>query len=426
MSGCDPFKMVEILTSRLTRRWQSGLVGGSPSRIFSPFVTSETAERVLGHLGGNCELYTVFSPDNFVTGASSIGCLRKLAGKGCRIYHVEGLHAKVTLGGPEFATIGSQNLTAGGEQHKEMNVVLSSADQVSAIASAVEPWIAERVRVTLEDIELMEKLIRPYRRKFLALTHELEGEEFQIADIQEARAASLRNKRVAKLQRALRDPQSQEFDPKYGQVKWVYSKYGNSNCTLLADAGFDLTWWHIKGESVYLDRLNRYLCLNERDGRIGWGRIGKTRITKFGLNVSSRGAIMTYKGMHLQIDMNANPFIDSSSPHNVEIVLKDVASGKGFRLYCCFFVSDLEILQFSRLDEKGTPTPSMRRLKRALVQNSKVIRSRLRQLILRSFRYENNLIGQEANHFFGEIDTRWRLRLIVRNESKFLVASPSL
>ena len=419
--------MVEILTSRLTRRWQSGLVGGSPSRIFSPFVTSETAERVLGHLGGNCELYTVFSPDNFVTGASSIGCLRRLARAGCHIYHVEGLHAKVALGGPEFATIGSQNLTAGGEQHKEMNVVLSSADQVSAIASAVEPWIAERVRVTLEHIELMEKFVRPYRKKFLALTHELEGEGFPIAEIQEARAASLHNKRVAKLQRALRDPQSQESDSQYGQVRWVDTNYGdNRNCTLLADAGFDLTWWHIKGESVYLDRLNRYLCLNESDGRIGWGRIGKTRITKFGLNVSSRGAIMTYKGMHLQIDMNANPSIGSRRRQNVEIVLKDVSSDEGFRLYCWFSVSDLEILQFSRLDENGTPTPSMRRLERDLDQNSKVIRSRLQQRILRPFRYEHNLIGQEANHFFREVDTRWRLRLIVRNESEFLVASPSL
>ena len=418
--------MVEILTSRLTRRWQSGLIGGSPSRIFSPFVTSNTAERVLDYIEGHCELYTVFSPDNFVTGASSIGCLRRLARAGCHIYHVEGLHAKVTLGGPEFATIGSQNLTAGGEQHKEMNVVLSSTDQVSTIASAVKPWIAERVRVTLEDIELMEKLIRPYRRKFLALTHELEGEEFQIADIQEARAASLRNKRVAKLQRALRDPQSQESDSKYGQVKWVDTNYGaNSNCTLLADAGFDLTWWHIKGESVYLDRLNRYLCLNERDGRIGWGRIGETRITKFGLNVSSRGAIMTCKGMHFQIDMNANPSIDSSSPQNVEIVLKDVSSGERLRLHCWFSVSDLEILPFSRLDEEGTLSLSMRRLERALAQDSKVVRSRLRQLILKPFRYENNLIGQEADDFFGGVGTRWRLRLIVRDQTKFLVASPS-
>ena len=234
-----------------------------------------------------------------------------------------------------------------------MSVVLSSVDQVSAIASAVEPWIAERVRVTLEDIELMEKLIRPYRRKFLALTHELEGEEFQIADIQEARAASLRNKRVAKLQRALRDPQSQEFDPKYGQVKRVYNNYGNSNCTLLADAGFDLTWWHTKGESVYLDRLNRYLCLNERDGRIGWGRIGETRITKFGLGVSRREPL-EYKNMRFPVDMHANPSIDSSSPQNVEIVLKDVSSGERLRLHCWFSVSDLEILPSSRLDENGS------------------------------------------------------------------------
>lgn len=414
--------MVEILTSRLTRRWQSGLVGGSPSRIFSPFVTSETAERVLGHLGGDCELYTVFSPDNFVTGASSIGCLRKLAGKGCHIYHVEGLHAKVTLGGPEFATIGSQNLTAGGEQHKEMNVVLSSADQVSAIASAVEPWIAERVRVTLEDIELMEKLIRPYRRKFLALTHKLEEEEFQIADIQEARAASIRAKRVAKLRRALRDPQSQESDPQYGQVTWLETNYGaNSNCTLLAD-DVDLTSWQIKGRSVDLKPFYRYLCL-KKDGHIGWGRVAGTRITKFGLGVSRR-ELLEYKNMRFPVDMHANPSIDSSSPQNVEIVLKDVSSGERLRLHCWFSVSDLEILPSSRLDEKGTPTPSMRRLKRALVQNSKVIRSRLRQMILKPFQYERKLFGQEADQFFGEVGTRWRLRLVVRSENKFLVASP--
>lgn len=413
--------MVEILTSSLTRRWQSGLVGGSPSHIFSPFVTSNTAERVLDHIEGDCELYTVFSPDNFVTGASSIGCLRKLAGKGCRIYHVEGLHAKVALGGPEFATIGSQNLTAGGERHKEMNVVLSSAKQVSAIASAVEPWIAERVRVTLEDIELMEKLIRPYRRKFLALTHELEGEEFQIADIQESRAASLRNKRVAKLQRALRDPQSQESNSKYGEV--TYLKI-SGNYTLLADEGFDLTWWQIKGESVRLERLYRYLCL-KKDGHIGWGRVAGTRITKFGLGVRGVGTLK-YQDMRFPVDMKANPSIDSRSPHNVEIVLKDVASGKGFRLYCCFFVSDLEILQFSRLDENGTLPLSLRRLEGALTRDSRVVRDRLRQMILKPFQYERKLFGQEANHFFGEIDTRWRLRLIVRDQSKFLVASPSL
>ena len=416
--------MVEILTSNLTRRWRSGLVRGSPSRIFSPFVTSNTAERVLGRLGVNCELYTVFSPKNFVTGASSIGCLHRLAKAGCRIYHVEGLHAKVALGGPEFATIGSQNLTAGGEQHKEMNVVLSSADQVSIIASAVEPWIAERVRVTLEDIELMEKRIRPYRRKFLALTRELEGEGFQIADIQEARAASLRNKRVAKLQRALRDSQSREFDSKYGQVKWVDTNYGaNSNCTLLAVDGFDFTWWYVKGESVRLNRLSRYLCLNEKDGRVGWGRVGETRITKFELGVS--GETLKYKGMRFQVDMNANPSIDSSSPQNVEIVLKG-SPGEGFRLRCWFSVSNLEILQFSRLDENGTLPRSMQQLEGALTQNSKAVRNRLRQLILKPFRYEHNLIGQEANRFFGEIDTSWRLRLIVRNESKFLVASPFL
>ena len=422
--------MVEILTSRLTRRWQSGLVGGSPSRIFSPFVTSNTAERVLGHLGVNCELYTVFSPDNFVTGASSIGCLRRLARAGCHIYHVEGLHAKVTLGGPEFATIGSQNLTAGGEQHKEMNVVLSSADQVSAIASAVEPWIAERVRVTLEDIELMEKLIHPYRRKFLALTRELKGEGFQIADIQEARAASLRNKRVAKLQRALRDPQSREFDSKYGQVKWVDTNYGaNSNCTLLAVDGFDLTWWHIKGESIdldrHLDRLNRYLCLNESDGRIGWGRVGETRITKFGLSVIGVRTLK-YQDMYFPVDMHANPSIDSSSPQNGTIVLKGVSSGERLRLHCWFSVSDLKIIRVLHLDENGTLPLSLRRLEGALTQNSKAVRNRLRQLILKPFRYEHNLIGQEANRFFGEIDTRWRLRLFVRNEIPFLVVSPSL
>ena len=406
--------MVEILTSRLTRRWQSGLVGGSPSRIFSPFVTSETAERVLGHLGGNCELYTVFSPDNFVTGASSIGCLRRLARAGCHIYHVEGLHAKVALGGPEFATIGSQNLTAGGEQHnKEMNVVLSSADQVSTIASTVEPWIAERVRVALEDIELMGKLIRPYRGKFLALTHKLEGEKFKLADIQ----ATIRKKRVARIQRVLRDAQSQKSNSKNGKVTYLKTRT-SGNYTLLADAGH-ITQWQIKGRPVDLKPFYRYLCL-KKDGHIGWGRVANTRITKVELGVSRRETLK-YENRSFRVDMEANPSI---GPHNVEIVLKDVSSGKGFRLRCWFSVSDLEILQFSRLDENGTLPRSLKRLEGALTRGSRVVLDRLQQLILEPFQYKRKLVGQEADDFLGEVGTRWRLRLIVRNENKFLVASP--
>src|SRR5687767_5711142 len=67
---------------------------------FSPYVTSETAERVLyrhGDVKGRCTLYTLFDAEVFVNGSSTLGTLRRLLRAGVRLYALDDLHAKMVV-----------------------------------------------------------------------------------------------------------------------------------------------------------------------------------------------------------------------------------------------------------------------------------------------------------------------------------------
>jgi len=98
----------------ISRRWHTEIkkVDNGKVIILSPYLTSETAEAILrGSKFAECEIYTIFSVQNFVSGASSLKTLKCLYGRGCKLYHLPRLHAKIVMSPGHFATIGSQNLT---------------------------------------------------------------------------------------------------------------------------------------------------------------------------------------------------------------------------------------------------------------------------------------------------------------------------
>ena len=91
-------------------------VRGCPKHVLflSPYLTSHTAETVIsGATSEDAEIYTTFSAENFAVGASSLRTVRRILESGFDVYHLPRLHAKVVLTN-EFASVGSQNLTAGG------------------------------------------------------------------------------------------------------------------------------------------------------------------------------------------------------------------------------------------------------------------------------------------------------------------------
>src|SRR5437870_461909 len=103
----------------VTRHWIA--LAGRDQRnliLLSPYLTARIAEKVAARSEkSTCRIFTVFTAENFATGASSLSTIKTLVSNGYSLFHIEGLHAKAVLGEGGVA-VGSQNLTAQGARNK--------------------------------------------------------------------------------------------------------------------------------------------------------------------------------------------------------------------------------------------------------------------------------------------------------------------
>jgi hypothetical protein len=160
--------VADIYLTDVSRRWKRAIRGADRVIVLSPYL-SKTVETVLGSLdGGRCEVYTVFRAENFVSGASSLHTMIRLRERGCALYHLDDLHAKIVLVPGSFVSIGSQNATRRGTRNKEASSVFASADTVAAVDEMIKPWLTLGKPVTAEMLDEMNLAIRaliPLMRK---------------------------------------------------------------------------------------------------------------------------------------------------------------------------------------------------------------------------------------------------------------------
>lgn len=93
----------------IDRRWRKELesIQDAP-KIFTPYITSTTAESVLNRPHGEkSEIHIVFKAELFASGSSSLETVKRLAEQGHSLFHVKDLHAKIILVPDQFASIGS-------------------------------------------------------------------------------------------------------------------------------------------------------------------------------------------------------------------------------------------------------------------------------------------------------------------------------
>jgi phosphatidylserine/phosphatidylglycerophosphate/cardiolipin synthase-like enzyme len=77
--------------------------------------------------------------------------------RGCKLYHLPRLHAKIIISPGRFATIGSQNLTRNGVKNKEASVITFDNNEVKKIEDLLNKWIYQRRSITFEMIQQLEK-----------------------------------------------------------------------------------------------------------------------------------------------------------------------------------------------------------------------------------------------------------------------------
>lgn len=164
----------------ISRRWHAEikkLNDDDKIIILSPYLTSKTAEGILRDSQfAECEIYTIFSVHNFISGASSLKTLKCLHEMGCQLYHLPRLHAKIIISPGRFATIGSQNLTRNGVKNKEASVITFDNKEVEKIECLLNKWIPQRKPITFEMIQHLELKIKDLRKKFSLINRELKKE----------------------------------------------------------------------------------------------------------------------------------------------------------------------------------------------------------------------------------------------------------
>lgn len=433
---------MDIYTRSIDRRWRNEL-HDETVRVwaFSPYLTSKTADSVLGRLGeGACEIHTLFEMEVFASGASSLSTLSKLLDKGHQLFHLPKLHAKIILAPGEFASIGSQNLTSRGTRNKEATIAFQDSANLKELEKSIQPWLLERIPITKAMIADMEELLPPVRRLYLAAQAAAKDADAEILRLREQRdvdrvqRSQLFKEKVRRLGLVIRAIQRAPKSPhlSYGTVKLVESdKYSwetgtysfSATKSLVVGREDDLTRWRVDGNRVDLVQRNRYLCVHQNGTKLGWARVGKTRITYVGqgvrrtdpIRMAGQRCILSFSAdwsSHPEYGRNATVNVSHLNGDPVcvvsiwfsidDILLLHVVAAEGGKLHHTMKAAMVDWVRENPIDFGNAVLPHF----------------------VSPFLYRERLMGVQANDFFGPLGSRYKLGLLHADGNAVLTAEP--
>jgi hypothetical protein len=307
-----------------------------------------------------------------------------------------------------FASIGSQNLTRGGTLRKEATVILTDSAVVGKIHKLAKRWIGQAVPITMDRIREMNILVPSLNRAFRRFCKDAVAADKQVA-VKVAQNAELQirdlQRRLAKLPSARAAVVVRVTKVEHANWGFGLLDLGTQTRSLLASAREDLTRWLIDGELIRLQRMKRYICLNEDTGTIGWARVGKTRITFVANGVS--GLTIQLAKWHCKVAFNSVTRIRPSLDANLKITLTPKGITKSLNIDAWFGLSKIHIVAIS--GQRASRVA--RELSDWIGQHRSAFNRRILELLLEPFQYEKNLFGVQADAFFGGVGSRCRLRL---------------
>ena len=465
---------MELYLRSIARRWKSEISGLSAKKyVFSPYITSGTAETVLSAATGEpCEIYTLFSAELFASRASSLRTIKKLISYGHHVFLLRDLHAKIILVPGAFASIGSQNLTVNGTRNKEASVLIKCEKELLQIEKEVMRWMEERSPITVQMVDDMEVLLKSAEVEIDAFDKAIELANQTVHDNQRKRdeaalenakelarqqkmqqeealrlealelkakeeAAELQRKLEAERERQVRIHQEESKEREIRLKKLsdnmglaqrslstangVVRRVGEASdrYSLRSEDNRDLTLWTIDGKRVELTRGKRYLIMH-RSGRLGWARVMKSRITfvEQSIHWSDESRLA---GHVLQINVRANW---SEAPQNGRNIVFEVFDCWDHLANCTisawFDLRDLTLLKiekpaYATLESKERDE-AIERIKNGWPE----IKEYCLKRIVRPFKYAHNLTGEDASTFFGGTGSWVRLSVALVEESPVL------
>ena len=391
--------LVNIYLDDISKKWLSIKERQNDIVIFSPYITSDILPRIcLNNKNSIVSVYTNFSIDSFIGGSSDIQQLITLKKLDARLFHIDNLHAKMFLIKNEFATIGSQNFTKKGTKNIEINATINSPDKINELQNGIAEWCENAVEITKDKLQSV-----------LSLLNEHPSE----SDSQDTN--NDRNKKVKRLNKLIDSfICSTEYTCKVKFIPSPLDQYSNGTTSLVTSKENSLTDWVIDNDFHQLDKNYRYLLLNESTGEIRWVRVNKSRITFFHDQVYYSDALQI-NDSHYDFEMKST--IKPSSKSNISLDIIDEHGFISIKLNIWFGVNKIKIEDIITITNNTESTRVLKYIKNNKTKFNKILTS----MILIPFLYNQRLVGQQANEFFGE-DAQVSLKTVKYEENTFLVS----
>lgn len=265
------------------------------TRVFTPYL-----DHLLVRLLGNSQLseleLSVVTDLSPTSGAldyrNQLLGIRALLKRGIEVRSLARLHAKVLVCDEGFVTVGSQNFTSYARKSRETTVAPDEDLSSSAFNETLREWFESATPIELEFVEelllQLDARIQEVRRTQRDLVDDFEA----LVHKRETQREALRRQRQAaaklpRLSETLGSAFRQSRKRLAGTDIWAHlQRVGEFDPydSLLADKDSDLTRWVGRGPDdsrtvTELNRLQFYPIILNPSGRMGFARVGRSRIT---------------------------------------------------------------------------------------------------------------------------------------------------
>lgn len=429
-----PSQVTAILGSVLLPAQQQVEISPGNLIVASPYLTSNVAENMLQAANpATVIILTTFRAENFASGASSLETLRRMIAAGFRLHHIDNLHAKV-ISSPCFCFVGSQNLTLGGNHNREVSACISEKSAIMEINQGLIEWLQSAEVITVGMIDDMERLIEPLFESFASLRNSWDTVDQSIAEaeLERRREVRLREEeqerrdkkalleQVREAHSALRSavrskPTSRAIRLTLQHISAQPWSSWTSHYTLLASPDDDLTTWLIDGETQILTKRQRYLLIAPETGKLGWPALNKTRLTRFGMDLTPSNASFYLGGLSWSVaEIHFNQQLRTLKDWNVGFTL--LQAGSKCQLLMKFTLAGLELQELKPLSGRQIS----HELKSVLSSNTAKLSTHLRRVLSDSFRYKSNGRGIDAKDFCEGLSPHLKLTLKSHGYRPFL------
>lgn len=382
-------------------------------------MTSDIVDTVFEMLNSSTKvLYTTFKAESFVNGSSSLEALERLLESGVKIYHLPKLHAKI-VHSDDLVIVGSQNLTSNGQFNLESSFISSDHTHIEKVAENLLRWTDDADEVTVYMINIMKEKILDFIGPFNELRSELElidenlrcsvqqGTDTKLKEVLDDLNAKFRASRSVNFKKL-----THRSDRKYAKAGYVETGiYGEFLVSLITKDNFSL--WNIDGEDISLSRLKKYPILDVHSGKLGWARVGKTRLTF----ISKSGSRMIKTKIYdYEVRLRFSAIWDDKSDCNLNLYIENVDSSESAQIACLLNIDRFDHAKVKKCSEGRLWHNFIDRIKEVLLNPGRVSYefSLLMEILLKPVNYRKHDDDIQADEFFNETELATRYMFLVK------------